>query len=130
MAFGAVAEIGQRLGFKTDPGHGRPQEGAGPAAAAGQFLIAKGAAHEFDPAGKRFVVNLLRLRQIAQFQPVAVVHVHRRVAAGLHQNTAGAGIADVQHQIHVYRLIEPGGRAVVNEGETQFGRLHHPLQQG
>ena len=33
VAFGAVAEIGQRLRLETDPGHRRPQEGTAAAAA-------------------------------------------------------------------------------------------------
>ncbi len=129
-ALGAVAEVGQRLRLEAHPGGGRPQKGAGPPAAARQFLVPESAAHEFDPAGERFVVNPLRLGQIAQFQPVAVVHVHRIVAAGLHQHPAGTGIADIQHQVHIHRPVEPGGRAVIDEGEAQPRRLRRSRQQG
>ena len=129
VAFGTVAEIGQRLCLETDPCHRRPQESAAPAAPR-QLFVAEPAAHELDPAGERFVVDPLRLAQIAQFQPVAVVHVHRIVAAAFHQHAAGAGIADIQHQIHVHRPIEPGGRFAVHEGEAQPWRPHRSLQQG
>jgi len=130
VAFRTVTEIGQGLGFVADPGGGRPKKGAGAAAAAGEFFIAEAAARELDPAGKRFVVDLFRPRQIAQGQPVAVVHVHRIVAAGFHQDAAGARITDIQYQIDADRLVEPGGRAAVDEGEAQPRRLHLPLQQG
>ena len=38
--------------------------------------------------------------------------------------------ADIQHQIHVDRPVEPGGRFAVHEGEAQSWRPHRSLQQG
>ena len=128
VALRAVAEIGQRLRLEADPGHCRPHKRAGSPAAARQFFIAERAAHELDPAGERFVVDLFGPAQIAQFQPIAVVHVHRGVTAGFHQDSAGAGIADVQHQVHIHRLVEPGGRSLIHEGEAQARRLDRPQQ--
>ena len=129
VALRAVAEIGQRLRLEADPGHCRPHKRAGSPAAARQILVAERAAHEFDPAGEGFVVDLFGTAEIAQFQPVAVVHVHRGVAAGFHQDPAGARIADVQHQVHIHRAVEPGGRPLVHEGEAQARRLDRPEQQ-
>ena len=67
---------------------------------------------KLDPAGKRFVVTLFRMAKVAQFQPVAVVHVYWSIAAGFYQYPASTGIADIQRQIHINRIVESGGRAV------------------
>ena len=107
-AFRADGLRGQtgRLGADA---YGRgPGKGRGLAAgAAAQGIIAEGGVHEFHPGLERVGVFQIGLAQVAQAQHVALVEVRAALGRRLHQDARGAGIADVQDQVHVHRRV-PG----------------------
>ena len=105
-----------------------PREGGGATAAPADGIPSERRAGELDPAVKRALVQVLGPGQVAQRERVAVGQVHALARMLLDQDAAGAGVAEVQHQVHRNRLVAPVGRHGVQELHARQGV--GGLQQG
>ena len=112
IAFRTHGMLGEPGGFGADAHHRGPDKGRGAAARAGaQARIAEGGFRELDARGEGAGIGAIRLAQIPDLEQVAVVQVGLALGEGFHEHPGGAGVAEIEHEIHVH------GR--------QVGGVHH-----
>ena len=103
VAFRTHGVLGEAGGFRSDAHHRGPDEGRGAAARAGaEAGIAEGCLREFDACGEGAGIGALGLAQIAYLKEIAVVQVGLTLRQGFHEHACGAGIAEVEHEVHIH----------------------------
>ena len=123
-AFGADGLSCQACGFRPDTHGRRPGKSRALAARApGKGVVAESRVHKFHAGFKGLGVDPVRLAEIAQFQQIAVIEIGDALGQGFHQYARGAGIADVQNQIHIHRCVAV--RIDDLGGQVVEGQAHH-----
>ncbi len=110
--------LGEPGGFGADAHHRGPDKGRGAAARAGaQARIAEGGFRELDARGEGAGIGAIRLAQIPDLEQVAVVQVGLALGEGFHEHPGGAGVAEIEHEIHVH------GRQVAGSTTRMVGTV-------